>query len=700
MRQYLGLGLLVTALSTLVVVFATPSPSEAVSPQNSPAMTTIWTAAKSRTAVGGSFYTASRTGASATFSVKRKRFRMWYVAGPANGKLAVLVNGKRVATVDQYSKKAAKRSVRLSGRKKKNVVQVIVLSTRNKNSRGIKVNVDAFGPNTSTCRAGCVRSPRPTVQQAGMMVSAAEAIWYPSAVPARSSPDWPVAIGSYVRGRDVLPIDTAVPVIRAAACDHARRVSRGVVILSFGRPVAVGASGFGQAITYAQMQATAAAWSAGLAECGVGPWEVSIGTSNSGRVDKYNGFAGGASWGRMIEGAQSMADPRVSISGAVDIEPGWGPAGNARAWVDGYVSATQIRLWNFGSADGCPQTVSAKFTCNNGWTIDDVLWVNSHAGPNVVAMPQIHTQSGSQARQWAVLAARGIALGKPLRLAAITVQTAACTQVRGGCPTTGVSAWDGWTQLRTYLDANPTTVGTPLGAPMDIRWGWANGFVIPPATTTTTTTTTTVPPTTTTTIRPASGDANLTALSISTSRLDEVFSNDVAVYTGRVDNTVSSIRVKATAQNAFAVIRVNDVITASGSDSADIPLVVGANTITVTSTSENGTTVKTFTLTITREASSVNTLSNLTIDVGTLTPGFSEEILEYSVQVPSGTASLAVVPTASSSVANVKVNSVSVNSGSPIIVNLAGSGTTVINVEVTAENGVTKTYVITVTYSP
>ena len=606
-------------MTTVVVMSATPTSTEAVSAKSSPATTTIWTAAKSRTALGGSFHTASRTGASATFKVRRKTFRMWYVAGPANGKLAVLVNGKRVATVDQYSPRAKKRSVRLRGTRKTNVVQVIVLSTRNKRSRGIKVNVDAFGPNTSLCKPRCVRSPRPTVQQAGMMVSAAEAIWYPSAVPARNSPDWPVAIGSYVRGRDVLPIDTAVPVIRAAACAHARRVSRGVVVLSFGRPIAVGASGFGRAITYAQMQATAAAWSAGLAECGVGPWEVSIGTSNSGRVDKYNGFVGGASWGRMIAGAQTMADPRVSISGAVDIEPGWGPAGNARAWVDGYVSATQIRLWNFGSADGCPQTVSAKFTCNNGWTIDDVLWVNSHAGPNVVAMPQIHTQSGSQARQWAVLAARGIALGKPLRLAAITVQTAACTQVRGGCPTTGVSAWDGWTQLRTYLDANPTTVGTPLGAPMDIRWGWANGFVIPPATTTTTTTTTTVPPTTTTTIRPASADANLTALTISTSRLDEVFSNDVAAYTGKVDNSVASIKVKATAQNGFAVIRVNDVVTASGVDSADIPLVVGANTITVTSTSENGVAMKTFSLTITREPEPTTTTTSTTSTTTTTT---------------------------------------------------------------------------------
>ena len=159
---------------------------------------------------------------------------------------------------------------------------------------------------------------------------------------------------------------------------------------------------------------------------------------------------------------------------------------------------------NFGSADGCPQTYGTDLTCNNGWTIDDVLWVSSHGGGNVLAMPQIHTKSGSQARQWAVLAARAADMGMPLRLAAITVQTAACSQVRSGCPTTGVSAWDGWSQLRRAIDAIPKAVGTKVGAPMDIRWGWANGFVIPPETTTTTSTTTlppvttTVPPVTTT----------------------------------------------------------------------------------------------------------------------------------------------------------------------------------------------------------
>jgi hypothetical protein len=460
---------------------------------------TAWSVGKSRTAHGGALLAASTTGASASFSLKRKTFAMWYVAGPAQGKLAVLVNGRRVTTIDQYAPKATRKSVALRGTKSVNTVQVVALSTRNSRSSGTKVNVDAFSASTSSCSASCIRNPIHTEVNVPSAVLSGDAAWYPTAVPDRSSPDWVVAVGSYVRGQDVTPIDTAVPVIRAAACDQARKVPRGIVVLSFGRQVEGGTNGFGRTIPYSTIVATSAAWAAGLAECGTGPWEVSIGTSNSGSVTAHNGFMGGATWGRMVEQARAASDARVAISAAVDLEPGWGPPGQARSWVDGFVRASSIRLWNFGSADGCPQTVSSDLTCNNGWTIDDVLWVSSHAGPNVFAMPQIHTQSGSQSRQWAVMAARAASMAMPLRLGAITIQTSACSQVRGGCPTTGISAWDGWSQLRRAIDAIPGAVGTPVGAPMDIRWGWANGFVIPPATTTTTTTTTSTTSTTTTT---------------------------------------------------------------------------------------------------------------------------------------------------------------------------------------------------------
>ena len=455
-----------------------------------------WSQAPAKIAFGGSVWTTSTTGAALTFTVKGKSFAMWFTAGPKNGKVAVFVNGKRSRIVDQYSPKTIRRAVVMARAKSTNSVMVVALSTKNKKSKGTKVTVDAFSPNAVRCTKGCVKSPVPHSVPGVVEITGTDQVWYPTAVPSSSSPEWVVAIGSYVRGQDVAPIETAVPVIRAAACDQAKKVPRGVVILSFGAQRAAGSNGFGTLISKDQIIATTSAWATGLAECGTGPWEVSIGTSNSGSVTAYNGYMGGIEWAKIVVAAQAVSDPRTVISGSVDLEPGWGPPGQARAWVDGYVRTTSARLWNFGSADGCPQTISTDLTCNNGWTIDDVLWVSGHAGPNIFAMPEIHTKSGALSRQWAVLAARAITMKMPIRIAALTVQTAACTQVKGGCPTTGISAWDAWTQLRKALDAIPSTAGMPLGAPMDIRWGWANGFVIPPPTTTTTTTTTITPPVT------------------------------------------------------------------------------------------------------------------------------------------------------------------------------------------------------------
>lgn len=487
-------------------------PQQSVQAQ-APETSSLWQAKKSKTAIGRSFLTVNAIGASASFQVRGRSFALRYVSGPSSGKIAVLVNGTRVRTIDQYSQRPTKRAVQLRGSNSVNTVQVIALATRNKNSKGTRVNVDAFSPSSRSCAKGCQRNPVPTEITGSSFVGAAkESMWFPQVVPELTSPDWVVAVGSYVRARDVLPIDTAIPVIRAAACDQARKVRQGIVILSFGMQVDGGSSGFEKTrkLTYDDIAATTSAWASGLGECGTGPWEVSIGTSNSGGKTRHNGFVGGQLWAQVVEKTRAIADPRVTITGSVDIEPGWGPVGQARLWVDGYVSATSVRLWNFGSADGCPQTVSNRLSCNNGWNIDDVLYVSSHAGPNVVAMPQIHTQSGSQSRQWAVMAARAASQAKPLRIGAITVQTSACTQVRGGCRTTGISAWDGWAQLRRIMDQTPGAQGTPIGAPMDIRWGWANGFVIPPPTTTsTTTTTTTPPPTTTTTVVPPTTSTTL-----------------------------------------------------------------------------------------------------------------------------------------------------------------------------------------------
>jgi len=494
----------------LCVTAGLPTRSQAT---QSPA---LWVQSPNRLAHGKSVLVTETPWAGVTHSVVGPKIALWYLANERGGKALVLLNGKRVKTVDMYAKRSARKAVALRGAAGNNVIQVIALPNRNVKSKGNRVNIDAFSTSTRSCARGCKRNPTPVNQSAGEVADTGT--WYPQAVPATSSEWWPVAISSYVRGGDTAPIDAARPVIRAAACETGRRVQRGVIVLSFGKQVATGASGFGKTISYANIAEVSRAWAAGLAECGTGPWEVAISTSNSGNVTAHNGYAGGVRWAQLVEETAASSDPRVVMSAGVDLEPGWGPPGQARAWVDGHVASSPRRLWNFGSADGCPQTYLSKLTCNNGWTIDDVIWVSSRAGAQVVAMPQLHTQSGSLARQWAVLAERAVKTGAPMRIAAVGVQTAACAQVRGGCPTTGESAWNAWFKLRTLLDARPATRAMPLGAPRDIRWGWGSAFVIPPPTTTTSTTTTVAPSTTSSTSTvPASSTTSSTSSTSSTS---------------------------------------------------------------------------------------------------------------------------------------------------------------------------------------
>lgn len=319
-------------------------------------------------------------------------------------------------------------------------------------------------------------------------------VWYPTTPPEKTSDLWNVPISSYVRGRDVYPTEATLPTAETAACEQATKVKQGIIGLFFGKQVATGGSGFGITISSADIITVVQAWANGLARCARGPWELAIGTSNSGGATTFNGYFGGVAWAQLVDAARAVSNSRIIISGANDLEPGWGPSGQARAWVDGFVATTDQRMWNFGSADGCPQKVGG-ILCNNGWTIDDVIWVSAQAGPNIVALPQVHTNGGAQSKQWSVIAARAKELGIPFQLGGMSVQTAACKQVTGGCPTTGISAWNAWAQLRKYVDLQPSLAGLPLAAPTDIRWGWGGPFLSP--TPTTTTTTTTVAPTTT-----------------------------------------------------------------------------------------------------------------------------------------------------------------------------------------------------------
>ncbi|WP_174520785.1 beta strand repeat-containing protein, partial [Sphingomonas soli] len=191
----------------------------------------------------------------------------------------------------------------------------------------------------------------------------------------------------------------------------------------------------------------------------------------------------------------------------------------------------------------------------------------------------------------------------------------------------------------------------------------------------------------------ASTNANLSGLSLSTGTLVPA---GVNLYTASVANSVSSLTVRPTAAHSGAVIQVNGVAVASGSFSGPIALGVGTTTISVIVVAEDETTVRVTGITVTRAASAVATLSNLTLSQGTLTPVFASGTTTYTASVANAVSALTVTPTVTDATATVQVNGTTVTSGSASGSIPLSVGANVITTIVTAQDGTT-TGIYTVT---
>ncbi len=115
----------------------------------------------------------------------------------------------------------------------------------------------------------------------------------------------------------------------------------------------------------------------------------------------------------------------------------------------------------------------------------------------------------------------------------------------------------------------------------------------------------------------ASTNANLNGLTLSAGTLSPSFSGSETTYTASVTNASSSITLTPTADQSDATlqIQVNSggfTSITSGTASSALALSVGDNTIDVKVTAEDGTTVKTYTLTVTRKTAQTITFSALT----------------------------------------------------------------------------------------
>ncbi|MBW5448843.1 DNRLRE domain-containing protein [Cohnella sp. CFH 77786] len=201
--------------------------------------------------------------------------------------------------------------------------------------------------------------------------------------------------------------------------------------------------------------------------------------------------------------------------------------------------------------------------------------------------------------------------------------------------------------------------------------------------------------------RTASSNADLTDLSVSEGSLAPAFGSGVQQYRVNVANNVTGITVTPAFADANATIMVNGTQAASGTASPNIPLNVGDNSINVTVTAQDGSTAKTYTITVNRAPSANANLNNLSLSQGVLSPAFSSGMTAYSVSVTNSVYRMTVTPAAAEFNAVVKVNGIPVTSGTASQDIPLNVGDNAINVTVTAQDGTTtKTYSVKVTRAP
>ena len=198
------------------------------------------------------------------------------------------------------------------------------------------------------------------------------------------------------------------------------------------------------------------------------------------------------------------------------------------------------------------------------------------------------------------------------------------------------------------------------------------------------------------TVKP-SNDATLVALSLSSGTLSPVFASATISYTASVSNATTSITVTPTVNQPNATVKVNGTAVTSGSASGAITLNLGINTITTVVTAQDGTTIKTYTITVTRVSIDA-TLSNLAISSVSLLPAFASATISYTASVSNAISSITVTPTVNQANATVTVNGTTVTSGSASGAIALSVGGNTVNTVVTAQDGsTTKTYTTTIT---
>lgn len=171
-----------------------------------------------------------------------------------------------------------------------------------------------------------------------------------------------------------------------------------------------------------------------------------------------------------------------------------------------------------------------------------------------------------------------------------------------------------------------------------------------------------------------SNNNNLSNLVVDGYTLTPTFNKSTTLYTLTVGNDVNSILVEATKEHELATV--------TGDGAQDLK--VGENEIVIEVTSESGK-VKAYTIVVTREKSSNNNLSNIIVNNGTMKETFNPNTTNYNVEVnyEEDYLDLTIITEDEGATYNIIDNKLEI-------------GNNIVKIEVTSENGNTKTYTLNV----
>jgi gliding motility-associated-like protein len=189
---------------------------------------------------------------------------------------------------------------------------------------------------------------------------------------------------------------------------------------------------------------------------------------------------------------------------------------------------------------------------------------------------------------------------------------------------------------------------------------------------------------------------NLSNITLNAGALSPAFNTDSVNYTALEGPNQNGIFVTPTAVDSTAWIKVNGQGGVKSGSAVFVPLSTGPNTISIVVTGANATT-KTYTINAIRGPYNAN-LSELHPNAGYLNQNFMPSVTSYTDSVNYNHTSVTITPVTVDASATIKINGMTVASGSASPAIPLKEGPNTITTVVTAGNGVTtKTYTITIT---